>query len=130
MSVLQQPRPEDLKLVRDAGGRKGGPPDSKRASPKSATPRLALLHTLGGIAFRILQTAWWFVEPIFDPESGLRQRWERGGSLTLSDMGLFAAAAVFLGALLLITVMGVRVLVLVVQIVRAFAGVLRVITGF
>jgi hypothetical protein len=77
-----------------------------------------------------LQTAWWFVEPIFDPESGLRQRWERGGSLTLSDMGLFAAAAVFLGALLLITVMGVRVLVLVVQIVRAFAGVLRVITGF
>ena len=127
---MQQPRPEDPKPARYAGGKKGGPQDRKRASPKSATPQLALLHTLSGIAFRILQTAWWFVEPVFDPESGLRKRWERGDSPTLSDVGLFAAAAVFLGALLLIAVMGIRALVLVVQVVRALGSVLRAITGF
>ena len=127
---MQQPRPEDPKLVRYAEGKKGGPPDSKRASPKPATPQLALLHTLSGIAFRILQTAWWFAEPVFDPESGLRKSWQRGDRLTMGDVGSFAAAAVFLGAVLLSAVMGIRVLVLVVQIVRALGSVLRVITGF
>ena len=45
-------------------------------------------------------------------------------------MGLCVAAAVFLAAMLLISVTAIRVLVLAMQVVRAFCSVLKIVTGF
>ena len=117
-----------MKIVRFEG-KKGASPD-KRATPKSASPRRPFLQDISRIAFRMFQTAWWFVEPVFDPKSDVRARWERGHRLTLRDIVLFVAASVFMAAVLLIAILFFRVVITGLQIVRAFWNVFRILTAF
>lgn len=87
------------------------------------------MQDISGIAFKIIQTAWSFVEPVFDPKSDVRKRGE-GGNFTMRDIVLFAAAAGFVSAMALITVLVFRVIIIGLQIVRGFWSVLRILTGF
>jgi len=78
--------------------------DKKAAKCRSKKVRFQV--SFGQAMAHILQTAWWFVEPIFDPESALRNRWERN-MINWQDISVFITAGIFglcLG--LMITVCG------------------------
>jgi hypothetical protein len=126
---LQKPKSDVSKSVLFNVDKKGAASNNKRAPPKSASPQLAVVHA-GEAAYRMLQTAWWIVEPVFNLESGIWKRWEKGDGLTWRDMGVFAAAAIFVLAALLAAILSIRVLLVVAQVVRAFWSVLKVLAGF
>lgn len=63
-------------------GKKGGE-TNKRDPPKSAALQLrASLQDISRVGFRIIETAWTFVEPVFDAKSDIRKRWDRGMCLS------------------------------------------------
>jgi hypothetical protein len=86
------------------------------------------MQDISTIAFTVIQWAWCVVEPVFDPKSDVRKRWD-SGNLTLRDIVLFAAAAGFVTAALLITVLGFRVIIMGLQIARGFWSVFRILTS-
>jgi hypothetical protein len=47
----------------------------------------------GQAILRIFHTAWWFVEPVFDPDSAVRKRWEQNEA-TWQDASILIMAAV------------------------------------
>ena len=84
--------------------------------------------TIGVVVRSILHTAWWIVGPVFDPESDLRRRWAHH-RLTWKDMGVFMAAGVFAVAIFLITVVFARALGIGFQVLKAFVGLFKLLTG-
>ncbi|XMA16264.1 hypothetical protein WAI453_009055 [Rhynchosporium graminicola] len=76
----------------------------------------------------LLHDAWLFVEPVFNPDSDVRKRFDRQ-ALTGQDKGLFVVAAFFCAAVFVGSLVFLRVLGSVVQALRAFGGVLRAVIG-
>lgn len=77
---------------------------------------------------QMVLTAWWFVEPVFDPRSAFRGRWE-SQQLTWHDGVLIAGACLFGAGALVAAVLGMRLLGVVVQIVRVVGGTCRFLFG-
>lgn len=70
-----------------------------------------------------------FVEPVFDARSDVRKRCE-AGTPTMRDIVLTAAAAGFICAVLVVTALAFRVIVMGLQIIRGLWSVLRILTVF
>lgn len=85
---------------------------------------------IAGTAFRIIGTAWWFVEPVFHPQSEVRKRWEQR-RLTWHDVGLVAAATFFAVAMFLtataVAVAVARVVGMGLQLLRVFMAVFKLL---
>jgi hypothetical protein len=108
------------------GGRGGG---GRGGAPKPAGPQ-SVRHMIAGTAFRIIGTAWWFVEPVFHPQSEVRKRWEQR-RLTWHDVGLVAAATFFAVAMFLtataVAVAVARVVGMGLQLLRVFMAVFKLL---
>jgi hypothetical protein len=87
------------------------------------------LQDVSWIVFVIVESVWSFVEPVFDPKSDVRKRLE-GGNATMRDIILVAAAAGFVCAMLVVTVLVFRVIIMGLQVVKGFWSVLRILTVF
>jgi hypothetical protein len=114
-------------MVGDVYGPQGGQQGSrhpKNKAPKPLTPETAIQQTM----IRICQTAWWFVEPVFDPHSAIRQRWEQR-RLTWKDISLVFAAATFTAGTLMVALVLARIAGLTFQAMKGFMGLLWVVIG-
>ncbi|KAG0649356.1 hypothetical protein D0Z07_4196 [Hyphodiscus hymeniophilus] len=109
--------------------KKKGSSSGKRGPPTSATPQMPSMQDVSTIGMQMVHSAWCFVEPVFDAKSDVRRRWN-AGHLTLRDIIMFTAAAGFVGFLLLIMLLGLRILLMGLHIGRGFWTVFRVLTGF
>ncbi|PBP24114.1 hypothetical protein BUE80_DR005000 [Diplocarpon rosae] len=76
----------------------------------------------------LLHGAWLFVEPAFNPDSAVRKRFE-GQCLTYTDVGLFAAAAMFLAGGLLGVLLLVRLVSLLAAAARGVAALIGVLVA-
>lgn len=86
-------------------------------------------QSIGQVVIGMAQNGWLVVEPVFDPESGIRRRFERQ-RLTWQDVGLFVAAAMFMTGTFLATVVFARVMGLGLQAVKALGPVFWLFTVF
>lgn len=77
---------------------------------------------------QMILTAWWFVEPVFDPKSAFRRRWERQ-ELTWRDAVVIAGACLFGAGALQAAVICARLAGTAVQIVRLLGGTCRFLLG-
>ncbi|KAG9241512.1 hypothetical protein BJ878DRAFT_482880 [Calycina marina] len=77
--------------------------------------------SVGEAVSRITETAWWLVEPVFDPESNLRKRWEKDET-TWKDVGTFVAAACFVACVTLMIVICGRTVGMCLRILRFAAS--------
>ena len=130
--AVWHPEPSAEKEVREAGAhmkaivlyqRHGV--SSRKGLPTPGRPPRSIWQIVVGMA----QGAWLIVEPVFDPKSSIRKRFERG-RLTGEDVGLFVAAAMFMAGMFLVIVAFARVVGIGLQTVRAFGAVSRLFTGF
>ncbi|KAL2061655.1 hypothetical protein VTL71DRAFT_7032 [Oculimacula yallundae] len=78
--------------------------------------------------FGLLQNAWLFVEPVFNPDSEVRKRFDRQ-ALTGQDVGLFIAAALFCFGGFIGLLVCARTLGVVVQALKGFGGLVRAVIG-
>ncbi len=99
--------------VKTAG--KVSPPAGKLPRPPQTFPQ-AVSGTV--------QWLWCFVEPVFDPESGVRTRLE-AQRLSWRDWVVFGAAVVYLGVVFLGMVVGAKVVGMGVVVIRVFGEVCR-----
>jgi hypothetical protein len=97
---------------------------SKKGLPTPGRPPRSICQIIVGMA----QGAWLIVEPVSDPKSSIRKRFERG-YFTGEDVGLFVAAALFMVGMFLAIVAFARVVGIGLQTVRAFGAVFRLLTG-
>lgn len=104
---------------------------AKRASPIPALPPqyVAFLQDTGRVVFRILQTAWCVVAPVFDAKSDVRKRWGRGRS-TGRDFVLFISAAAFVGAMLILGILVLKVVMAGMQVIQLIWSVVRILSFF
>jgi len=107
----------------------GGVAAAKMAPKAVPVVKPSIGQEAARILWGILQTAWWFVEPVFDLNSGIRGRWEQH-RVTWQDITLFVAAASFTAGVFLLAIVFARVTGMLLQIVRMFLGVFKVLTGF
>ena len=112
-------------LTRITQGRQKGGSSPFRRAPKPAPPR-STGQVIAGIIFRIIETGWWFVEPVFDPCSDVRKRWKQH-RLTWQDISLFIGAAIFGVGMFLMAVVFARVLGMGLQLLRMFMGVFKLL---
>lgn len=125
-SVAHKHRHSQGEVVMYRGAPRPGP-----GSPQRGVGRVVGLGAefrLGRILLRVMQTIWWFVGPVFEPDSDLRKRWERR-RLTRQDKGLFLAAGVFMVGVVLFTAVCARIVGLSVQTLRGFLGIFRALIG-
>ena len=120
-----QPTAEEEEVVR---GRKGRLSE-KRRSPQSAATRGRFTQDLRAMARQVVLSVWCFVQPAFDPKSEVRKRWH-AGQHRLLDIVIFAAAAGSVIAALCVIILGIRVVVIGLQIVRCCWNVLRFLVDF
>ncbi|OBT94923.1 hypothetical protein VE01_07490 [Pseudogymnoascus verrucosus] len=97
------------------------------SQPGGATLQQVLIVLLSTGRYLIL-AAWCFVEPVFDPRSALRARWERQ-EMTWRDGVVVVGAGVFGAAALLAAVLGVRVVGGVVRVVGVLGRGCRFLLG-
>jgi hypothetical protein len=86
-------------------------------------------RSIGQVVIGMAQSGWLVVEPVFDPESGIRRRFERR-RLTWQDVGLFVAAAMFMTGTFLATIIFARVVGLGLQAMNALGPVFWLFTVF
>jgi len=86
-------------------------------------------RSIGQVVVGMAQSTWLMVEPVFDPESGIRRRFERR-RLTWQDVGLLVAAAMFLTGTFLGTAVLVRLVGLGLQAVKSLGAVFWLFTVF
>jgi hypothetical protein len=81
-----------------------------------------LSRSIGRVFVSMVQSTWLVVKPVFDPMSGIRRRYEQQ-HLTWLDVGLFVAAAMFMTATFLATVILARVVGLGLKVIKALGAV-------
>ncbi|OWO98920.1 hypothetical protein B2J93_7007 [Marssonina coronariae] len=96
--------------------------------PTMARKSRAQPLSVAQVVLGLLHSAWLFVEPAFNPDSAVRKRFERQ-CLTWTDIGLFAAAAMFVAGGLLGLLLLVRLLGLLAAAMRGVAAVIRLVVG-
>lgn len=114
-------------------GEKVGPPNQivgKRhgGAGRGPTGNVSMLMTMCNTTKLVVQTAWWFVEPVFTPTSPLRGRWEQQ-QLTWRDALLVVASCGFAIGALLVAVLVVRMLVFGVKIFRGIGTAITLLLG-
>lgn len=87
-----------------------------------------VILVLLGTTREMILTAWWFVEPVFDPKSAFRGRWERQ-ELIWRDVVVIGGAGLFGAGALLAAVLCARMVGMAVQIVRLVGGICRFLLG-
>ena len=87
------------------------------------------MHDMSAIALQIVQSVYFFVEPAFKPKSEIRKRWVTGQA-TLRDIILFTAAGGVITAVVLIAILGLRVIIVGLQIFQGFWNVFCILIGF
>ncbi|OBT45419.1 hypothetical protein VE00_04572 [Pseudogymnoascus sp. WSF 3629] len=102
-------------------------PNHDTSPPGGATLQQVLIVLLS-TARHLILAAWCFVEPVFDPRSALRARWERQ-EMTWRDGVVVVGAGVFGAAALLAAVLGVRVVGGVVRVVGVVGRGCRFLMG-
>jgi hypothetical protein len=117
--------------MKEMGVLQKAPSYQKRGlSPAKGVPRPGRpTRSMGEVVVGMAQSAWFIVEPVFDPNSGIRKRFERQ-CLTWQDVGLLVAAAMFMMGTFLATVVFARVVGIGLQAMRAFGTVFRLLTRF
>jgi hypothetical protein len=101
-----------------------GKGNGKGKGPKPVSPQVSF----GRVVLRVIQTIWWFVGPVFEPDSDVRRRWEHR-RLTLQDIGLFLAATAFVAGMFMIIAMIARIIGMAFQTLKGFLGVFRTLIG-
>ncbi|KAK0118257.1 hypothetical protein ONS95_012558 [Cadophora gregata] len=132
--MVRHPHPSSAPKAENAGRMKGR--DRKAVvlhqagmSPVNRALRQAQAQlSVGQVVLGLLQNAWLFVEPVFNPDSGIRKRFDKQ-SLTWQDIGLFFAAALFCGGMFIVLVILARVVGIGLQALRSFGVVFRLLIG-
>lgn len=133
--TVRHPHPHPAPKAENAGKSKDGK-DKKAVvlhqagtSPDKKAPKQARAQlSVGQVVLVMLQNAWLFVEPVFNPDSGIRTRFDKQ-SLTGQDIGLFVAAALFCVGMFIVSVILVRVVGMGLQALRSFGVVFRLLIG-
>jgi hypothetical protein len=109
---------------------KGAPslPGKKPKGPAKGIANIALLRQTYGMVKLVVQTAWWFVSPVFNPRSALRWRWVRN-KLTWQDVLLIGSAVIFGGGAFLVMALCARLLGVGIQIVKVSIRVFKILVG-
>ncbi|KAK2626402.1 hypothetical protein QTJ16_004664 [Diplocarpon rosae] len=94
--------------------------------PPMAQKTCAQQLSISQVLLGLLHGAWLFVEPVFNPDSAVRKRFERQ-CLTWTDVALFAAAAMFLAGGLLGVLLLVRLVGLLAAAVRGMGALIAVV---
>lgn len=119
---------EDVQVVSQT--KKAQAPRPVQGTPHSQPQQPPPQPSIRRMLIRVVQTIWWFVEPVFEPNSAFRKRWERDQyRLTLKDMGMCLAAALFTITIFMIIAGLVRIIGIAFQILKAFLGLFYVFTS-
>jgi len=117
------PKPKG-KEATEGKEKKVGAMTAKGEGPRPVSPQ----RVIGQVLMRIVQSVWWVVEPVFDPDSAIRRRWEQHRAIW-QDVRVFLAAAVFTAGAFLITATCARILGWSVHALKSFVGVFRIVMG-
>lgn len=91
--------------------------EAAKCNPKNEDSQVSF----GQAVCRVLQTAWWFVGPIFDTESALRKRWEED-MISWQDISIFITAGIFGMCLGLMAIVCGRIVGMCLRILRVVMG--------
>jgi hypothetical protein len=116
----------DGKAVLERGKRYS--PARKAGGPGKGHPKIEMLQEIYKIVKELVSTIWWFVAPVFNPDSAFRRRWARQ-ELTWQDIILIGGTGILGVGTFLAGALCARVVAMALLILRLLIGTFKTVVG-